>query len=89
MSFPTKEFERMVYDKEIIHDGDACLRWQMGCVIVERSATDDIKITKNRNKDNQKVDGLVASVMAVGQYLDWKGKQPKSAGSFKVVGLNF
>ena len=89
MSFPTKRFEQMVLKGDIIHDGNSCLRWQMGCVVVERSPADDIKVTKNRNRNNQKVDGIVASVMALGQWMDWSGKNNAKPQSFKVVGFDF
>ena len=89
MSFPTKQFETLVMNGQLRHDGNNCLRWQLGCVIIERSPADDIKVTKNKNRESQKVDGVVAAIMALGQYYDYKGSQPKGAKTFKVVGFNF
>ena len=89
MSHPTKEFERKILNGEIIHDGNACLRWQMQCVIITQTPAGDIKIIKNKNKQHQKVDGIVAAVMALGQYLDYRGSQPKGGKSFTVLGLDF
>ena len=89
MSHPTKEFERKILNREIIHDGSACMRWQMSCVVITQTPAGDIKIIKNKNRRNQKVDGVVSAVMALGQYLDWKGSQPKTSGFSEVVGFDF
>ncbi len=89
MSFPSKEFEKMCLNGTLFNDGSSCLRWQMGCVIIERNPADDIKVTKNRNKNHQKVDGIVASIMALGQFLDYKSRTEDGPSSFEVVGLDF
>jgi phage terminase large subunit-like protein len=58
-------------------------------VIITQTPAGDIKIIKNKNKQHQKVDGIVAAVMALGQYLDYKGSEPKGGKSYTVVGLDF
>lgn len=70
MSYPTKMFEIEVIEGNIIHGGNACLRYQMGCVRIDRDPADNIKVTKNRNKNGQQVDGVVASIMAFGNLLN-------------------
>lgn len=69
MSYPTKQMEMAYIAGQIQHDGNACLRWQMGCVMITRDPADNIKVTKNRNKGGQQVDGVVASIMAFGEML--------------------
>jgi phage terminase large subunit-like protein len=66
MSYPTKQFEMKLVAGEIIHGGNRCLRWQVGCVKLDRDPADNIKVGKNRNKLGQQVDGVVASIMALG-----------------------
>lgn len=88
MSYPTKEFEKMILEQQIFHDGNSCLRWQMSCVKIDRTPADDIKVTKNKNRKDQKVDGVVAAIMALGQYLDDR-IEPNSDFSSSVVGLDF
>jgi phage terminase large subunit-like protein len=66
ISMPTKMFEMEVVKGTVIHGGNACLRWQMGCVKLDRDAADNIKVTKGRTKYGQMVDGVVASIMAFG-----------------------
>lgn len=66
MSFPTKEFERLMCQGRIIHGGHDVIRWQIGCVQLSRDEADNVKITKKKLSESNKVDGVVASVMALG-----------------------
>ncbi len=68
-SYPTKELERLMCQGKIIHDGHAVLRWQLGCVNLARDEADNVKVTKKKNSESQKVDGIVSSIMALGIYL--------------------
>lgn len=69
MSYPTKRFEMSLLRAEIVHGCNKCLRWQFNCAIIDKDAADNVKITKNRNKKGQQVDGVVASIMAFGEML--------------------
>ena len=74
MSTPSKELERRVLSNEIQHGGHPVLRWCAGNVMVEtdNSPAENIKPvkakTKNkaRNQDDNKIDGIVALIMALG-----------------------
>jgi phage terminase large subunit-like protein len=68
-SVPTKEMERLMCDGKIIHGGHDVLRWQFGCVQLARDEADNVKVTKKKNSESQKVDGVVSSIMALGIYL--------------------
>jgi phage terminase large subunit-like protein len=70
MSYPTKQFEVLLCKGQIIHGGHDVLRWQMGCVHLARDEADNIKVTKKKNSESQKVDGVVASIMAMGCYFN-------------------
>ncbi len=70
MSFPTKWVETEIYKGNLLHDGSKCMRWQMGNVKLERSPADDIKVTKDKKKPHRKVDGIIAMIMACGQYIN-------------------
>ncbi|WP_422858784.1 terminase large subunit [Flagellimonas sp. S174] len=67
ISFPTKQFEKLVYDGKIKHDGNIILKWMLsGCVIYE-DANENIKVHKGRSHmGNKRVDGIVGSIMALG-----------------------
>jgi phage terminase large subunit-like protein len=68
VSAPTKELERLIHQKQITHDVNACMDWQMSNVEIYTDANENIKITK-KNKHKSRVDGPVASVMAFGEML--------------------
>lgn len=63
MSTPTKEFEKMVYQNRIVHNGHPVTRWQMSNVMIKRDANENYKIAKD--KSTEKVDGPVSITMAV------------------------
>ena len=70
MSYPTKQFELLLCKGQVKHGGHEVLRWQMGCVHLARDEADNIKVTKKKNSETQKVDGIVASIMAMGCYFN-------------------
>lgn len=69
MSYPTKMLEIELAAGNIIHAGHPLLRWQFSAVHLKRDDADNIKVVKHkRNSENDKVDGVIASIMALGQY---------------------
>ena len=67
MNEPSKEFERRVLQRKIRHGGHPVLRWQASNVMVMTDPSGNIKPVKPEHKDAKKIDGIVASVMAVGR----------------------
>ncbi len=67
ISFPTKQFEKLVYDGKILHDGNPILKWMLtGCQLY-RDPNDNIKVHKGRSHSGPKrVDGIIATIMALG-----------------------
>lgn len=63
MSPATKEFYKLLMQAQIIHGGNPVLRWMAGNVVVETDAAENIKVTKA--KSPEKIDGIVASIMAL------------------------
>ena len=66
MSEPTKELERKIKLKQINHFGNPVLRWMASNVELKIDPAGNIKIDKG--KSSEKVDGMVALVMALGAY---------------------
>lgn len=66
MSYPTKEVEKLVLAAKLQHGGHPVLRWNASNVAVthKRDAADNIK--PDKDKSTEKIDGIVALVMAVG-----------------------
>jgi phage terminase large subunit-like protein len=57
-------FERAVVDGKMQHNGSPILKWQAGNVVIETDAAANRKPAKNKSID--RIDGLVASIMACG-----------------------
>jgi phage terminase large subunit-like protein len=67
MAAPTKELERLVYAKLIRHNQNPVLRWMLGNVEIKRDPAGNIK--PDKQKSSEKIDGIVATIMAIGEYM--------------------
>lgn len=76
MSSPTKELMRLVLNKQIAHGGHPVLRWNMDNAVVRQDPAGNIKLDKN--KSTEKIDGAVATVMALDRALKCGTGQSKS-----------
>jgi phage terminase large subunit-like protein len=65
MAAPTSELEKVILAKEIHHGGHPVLRWNMSNVAVQRDAAGNMK--PDKSKSSEKIDGVVALVMALGR----------------------
>ena len=74
MSTPTKEVERLMSEGRIIHDGDPVMRWMLGNVTLKLDPSANAKPDKEKSGD--KIDGVVAMIMAIGQAMTDQSKQP-------------
>nr|WP_286675462.1 terminase TerL endonuclease subunit [Rhizobium sp. CSW-27] len=61
---PTKLFERLVMAGKVDHGGHPVLRWMAGNTAVKFD--DNLNYAPTKKKSAEKIDGIVASVMAVG-----------------------
>lgn len=61
---PSKEFERLVYSGRLRHGDNPVLRWQASHITVKTDPAGNIKPDKGASRE--KIDGLVAAVMAIG-----------------------
>lgn len=67
MSAPTKEFEKLVLTGKIEHFGNPVLRWMLASTLVKTDPAGNIK--PDKEKSTQKIDGIVAAIMALGEWL--------------------
>ena len=65
MSAPTKELEKKILNKEIVHGSNPVLRWMCSNIMLRTDPAGNIKIDKG--KSSEKVDGMVALIMALGE----------------------
>lgn len=67
MSAPTKEFEKLVLTEKIEHFGNPVLRWMLSSTVTKTDPAGNIKPEKE--KSVQKIDGIVGSIMALGEWM--------------------
>lgn len=67
MSAPTKEFEKLVLIGKIEHFGNPVLRWMLASTLVKTDPAGNIK--PDKEKSTQKIDGIVAAIMALGEWM--------------------
>jgi phage terminase large subunit-like protein len=67
MSAPTKQFERVALDGGLLHRPDPVLDWMLENVALAFDPAGNIKVTKQ--KSGGKVDGIVAAIMALGEFM--------------------
>lgn len=65
MSGPAKEFEKLIIGGQLSHGDNPVLTWMAGNVAAEQDAAGNIKPSKA--KSNERIDGIVAAVMAIGR----------------------
>lgn len=65
MSAPCKELERLYMNHKLAHGGHKVLRWMATNVVARRDPAANIKF--DREKVKNKIDGMVAVVMALGR----------------------
>lgn len=68
MSAPTKELERLVLTQSINHGGNEVLRWMCSNLQMKLDPAANIKMDKGKSKE--KIDGMIALVMALGRYMN-------------------
>lgn len=70
MSAPSKQFETLVLTEQIEHFGNPILRWMLASTLVKNDPAGNIK--PDKEKSTQKIDGIVASIMALGEWMTLK-----------------
>ena len=72
---PTAQFERLVIAGKLGHRGNPITTWQAGHVQVWTDANQNMRPVKPKHGDIKKIDGIVASIMA----LDASQKMPRAS----------
>ena len=76
MSAPTKELETLVLKQKINHGNNPVLRWMMSNVALRTDPAGNIK--PDKAKSSEKIDGVVALIMALGRAIVHKDDETKS-----------
>jgi phage terminase large subunit-like protein len=78
LSNPSKHLEKLILGKNIKHNGNPFLGWQLQNCEVYEDVNGNIKIRKNEADKSAKVDGIIALIIAIHCSLD----QPIDSGSY-------
>jgi phage terminase large subunit-like protein len=80
LSFPSKALEKAALDGKLFHGGDEVLRWMMGNVTLRVDPSGNIKPDKGKSGD--KIDGMVAAIMGIGEMLTFEEKEEDQSYEF-------
>ena len=64
---PTKELMKLTLEQKIAHDGHPVLRWMMDNIFIKTDPAGNIK--PDKEKSTEKIDGVVATIMALDRAL--------------------
>lgn len=67
MNFPCRAFEELILEQRLKHGNDPVLRWMVSNAAIIKDGAENIKVVKDKSGD--RVDGVVATVMAIGRLL--------------------
>jgi phage terminase large subunit-like protein len=86
MNAPAKRFQGCVLSRKLVHDGHPVLRWNVDCCSVSSDPSGNIKPVKpERHKSSKRIDGVVASIMALGRAMDQPAYQSAYEGETVVI----
>jgi phage terminase large subunit-like protein len=78
LSNPSKLFERMARSGQFEHFNNPVMRWMAGNVTLDRDAASNIK--PNKAKSVNKIDGISATINAIGEWMTMKNEPEKIPG---------
>lgn len=83
MSPAVEEFERLLLNGELYHDGNPVTTWCAACTVVTEDPTGSRKPDKARSTG--RVDGIVAATMAVGATIKTEPSKPKKPTADEIL----
>jgi phage terminase large subunit-like protein len=79
MAAPTRELFRLIASAKFVHGGNPAVRWQASNVVTRQDPAGNLKVDKA--KSPEKVDGIVAAVMALDRAMRHTGPIRKYAAA--------
>lgn len=83
MSEPMKTFEALVLSRKLTHNGNPMMTWMVSNVVCHRDVKDNIYPRKEREEN--KIDGPVGAIMALGRWIAGQGKSNTIEQGFVVL----
>lgn len=87
MTSPIKNAEILIKKKMLHHGGNAMLRWMVGNVVIKRDDAENVKFSKAKAGD--KIDGLVALIMALGEKITVENSDVSKTSTYESQSLRF
>jgi len=85
MSPPSKELMRLTLDEKLAHGGNPVLRWMMDNIFIRTDSAGNIK--PDKEKSTEKIDGAVATIMALDRAIRNGGNTGTSIYDIEERGL--
>ena len=85
MTSPIKNAEILVKKKQLHHGGHGMLRWMVANVVTKKDDAENIKFSKAKAGD--KIDGIIAMVMALGEMMTMEGRDVTGASTYETQGI--
>jgi phage terminase large subunit-like protein len=82
LSAPTKRLLELVLAGRIRHGGDPVLRWMADNLMVRQDPAGNVK--PDKAKSRQRIDGVVALVMALDRANRWRDQPPSAPLAFDI-----
>lgn len=82
MSQPTKELLRLVLAQRLAHGNHPVLRWMADNLVVVTDAANNVK--PDKKKSREKIDGIVAAIMALSRAIVSRGAAPAAVPRIRV-----
>jgi phage terminase large subunit-like protein len=87
MNEPTKLTEKMILQKELQHGGNPVLRWMITNARTVQDNNGCVRIAKENKDSPRKVDGVVAMIMAIGQWMKFDIEDNSNKSIYEERGL--
>lgn len=87
MTAPIKNAEVLIKKKALHHGGNSMLRWMVSNVVAKRDDAENIKFSKSKAGD--KIDGVVALVMALGEKLTIENAKESDTSVYESGEIRF
>ena len=83
MSLPTKMFKKLIMERRLNHGNNPVLNWMRSNVVIKTDEAGNEK--PDKDKSDEKIDGVVSSVMAIGNMLSHMGE----TSAYLTRGMDF
>ena len=82
LSAPSKQAENWIVSGKLLHGGHPVLTWQAGNVAIQ---TDGQNIRPSKQRSSERIDGIVALVMAIGLWQKATAPRPDDSWNIQVI----